>query len=189
MRRAVTRFAVTLTATAVLLAGCGIDAERRPRQVQPPRGPFPAATGAADAPPGDAKALERLCFVRDGRLVAVNRRISAPPTLTEQFDHLLAGPTDTERDQTLTTALTGTPTVSRGPGSALVTVEVPGAGIGAGRSDEAVAYGQMVCTLAGRDDVGGVVFTRDGLRRGVPRGDGSLSEGPLTTADYADIMD
>ncbi|SNT65490.1 Sporulation and spore germination [Asanoa hainanensis] len=182
------RFAATLAVAALLLGGCGITTEKVPREIEAPRGPFPVFTPATAAPPGDNHVAERLCFVRDGRLVAVTRRLSTAPTLAEQFAHLLAGPTNAERDQTLTTALTGTPTVSPAPSGTAVAVEVPAAGIGAGRSDEAVAYGQVVCTLAGRSDVSGVVFTREGQIRGVPRGDGSLSEGPLSAVDYADIM-
>jgi hypothetical protein len=181
------RFAVFAT-TIALLGGCGVGAEKTPREIEAPPGPFPTYAAATTAPPGDADVLERLCFVRDSHLVTVTRRMTTAPTLVEQFAHLLAGPTEAERDQALTTALTGTPTVARTPGSAVVTVELTVAGVGAGRSDEAVAYGQIVCTLAGRDDVSGVIFTRDGQRRGVPRGDGSLSEGPLTTADYAAII-
>ncbi|MDG4824934.1 GerMN domain-containing protein [Asanoa sp. WMMD1127] len=185
MRRRLAVFAAAIA----LLGGCGVAAEKTPRQIEAPPGPFPTYAAATPAPPGAADAVERLCFVRDARLVAVTRRTTTVPTLAEQFTHLLAGPTDAERDQALTTALTGSPTVSRTAGSTLVTVEVTADGVGAGRSDEAVAYGQIVCTLAGRTDVSGVVFTRDGQRRGVPRGDGSLSEGPLTTEDYRAIMD
>ncbi|MEV4536581.1 GerMN domain-containing protein [Asanoa sp. NPDC049518] len=182
------RPAVAVAVVVALVSGCGVPAEEAPRRIEAPHGPFPSFAVATAAPPGDTDVVERLYFIRDGRLVAVTRRIPEPPTLVEQFDHLLSGPTDDEREQSITTALTGTPSVSRTPGSEVVTVNLTAEGIGAGRSDEAVAYGQIVCTLVGRTDVSGVVFTRDGQRRGVPRGDGSLSEGPLTTADYTDII-
>jgi hypothetical protein len=187
--RRIGTFAVAVAFAAALAGGCGVAAEKTPREIEPPPGPFPTFAGATADPVGDADVAERLCFVRDARLAAVTRRVTTAPTVDEQFAHLLAGPTEAERDQALTTALTGRPTVSHTPGSTVVTVELSAAGVGAGRSDEAVAYGQIVCTLAGRSDVSGVIFTRDGQRRGVPRGDGSLSDGPLNAADYAAIMD
>ncbi|SDZ15752.1 Sporulation and spore germination [Micromonospora pattaloongensis] len=176
-----------LALLAAVLPGCGLPAEQRPRQIKPPPGPFPtfAAAPASTAP---AELVERLCFVRDNRLVAVSRPVPSPPTIAEQLRHLLSGPTAVERDAAITSALTGAPAVGAvAPTLGAVTVDVGGTGADTGRSDEALAYGQLVCTLTGRPDVTGVIFVRDGQRLRVPRADGSLSEGPLTAADYAEI--
>jgi hypothetical protein len=58
----------------------------------------------------------------------------------------------------------------------------------AGRTDEILAFGQIVCTLAARSDVNGVVFVRGDQPLEVPRSDGSLSSGPVTAANYADLI-
>ncbi|MDH6463718.1 hypothetical protein M2302_003915 [Micromonospora sp. A200] len=58
----------------------------------------------------------------------------------------------------------------------------------AGRSDEVLAYGQIVCTLTSRHEVTTVAFLRDGAPLGVPRADGSLAVQPLTRADYAPLI-
>ncbi|MGN9809363.1 GerMN domain-containing protein [Micromonospora sp. BQ11] len=179
---------LALLVLAALVAGCGIPTDDRPRTVQPPRGPFPSsATADAAAPAGPA--VETLCLVRDGRIIPVVRRVDRSPTVEEQLRHLLAGPTTAERDTDLTSALPGavnaagaTVTGTR----AQVAVDEPDEA--AGRSDDVLAFGQIVCTLTSRDDVTTVAFVRDGRPLGVPRADGSLSEQPLVRADYAPLI-
>jgi hypothetical protein len=57
------------------------------------------------------------------------------------------------------------------------------------RSDEVLAYGQMVCALTSQGaDVGTVSFASGGQPLAVPRADGSLVAGALTIADYADPL-
>ncbi|MEU5906735.1 GerMN domain-containing protein [Micromonospora sp. NPDC047527] len=183
------RLVVTLTLTA-LLTGCGIPTDDAARPVRPPRGPFlstAAPTDATTAPPGSA--VEILCLVRDNRIVPVIRRVDRPPTVEEHLRHLLAGPTTVERDDDLTSALAGAVTAAGATvngAQAHVAVDEPGHDVG--RSDEVLAFGQIVCTLTSRDDVATVTFLRDGKPLGVPRADGSLTEQPLTRADFAPLI-
>jgi hypothetical protein len=136
--------------------------------------------------PGDVATV--LYFVRGDRLVRVTRRASTRPTVDKQLDDLLAGPNEVESDAGLSSALAGTARFGRATrAGSVVTIELVHGEPDAGRSDTVLAFGQIVCTLASRPDVTGVAFERDGERRGVPRGDGSLSEMPLTAADYAHI--
>lgn len=58
---------------------------------------------------------------------------------------------------------------------------------GTGRTDDIFAFAQLVCTLTSRSDIRSVTFTRAGLPVEVPRGDGSLTSGPLVFADYASL--
>lgn len=175
-----------------LLVGCGVPTEDTPRTVAPPPGPFPTsgtvvATPTPTLTAGRATAV--LCFVRDDRLVPVERRVDATPTVDAQLQQLLAGPTAAERDSGLSTALPGAvaAAVAR-PRGTDVDVDVGEAGDESGRSDEVLAFGQIVCTLTARSDVDTVAFLRGGVPLGVPRADGSLSRRPLTVADYADLV-
>ncbi|MER7586048.1 GerMN domain-containing protein [Micromonospora sp. NPDC127501] len=173
---------------AVLLTGCGIPTDDTPRTVPPPRGPLSSAAPAdTTAPAGSA--AETLCLVRDNRIVPVVRRVDSAPTIADQLRHLLAGPSGAERGSDLTSALPGAVNAARATVTgtqALVTVDEP-AEVG-GRSDEVLAFGQIVCTLTSREDVSTVAFLRDGKALGVPRADGSLSSRPLTRGDYAPLI-
>ena len=102
---------------------------------------------------------------------------------------LLAGATDAEQNTGISSALPGANVI----GGVSVTDQVAtvdlGPGLdGSGRNDAVLAFGQVVCTLDSRPDIDGVVFQQNGQRVGVPRATGSLSTGPLTTADYAGLL-
>ncbi|WP_328347660.1 GerMN domain-containing protein [Micromonospora sp. NBC_00421] len=171
-----------LPVVAVLVvAGCGVPVDERPRAVEPPFGP-PAAPAASSAP---GRVGQAFCLVRDGRLARTVRQVDAVGGVDGQLRRLLAGPTRAERAAGFGTALPGAVHVL---GARLVDgraqVEVEPLGEESGRSDEVLAYGQIVCTLDGRSDVSGVSFLLRGRPLEVPRADGSLSSGPLTAADY-----
>ena len=177
---------------AVLLtvvAACGVPAEDRPRAVTPPPGPFPYTATAAPSAAETGAVTEVLYFTRDDRLIPAIRRIDQVPPVDVQLRDLLAGPTPSERDDGLTSALPGAlsnAVVELVDGQARVTVAETGADTG--RSDELLAYGQIVCTLGARPDVEAVIFLRDRVPLRVPRADLSLSSDPLTAADYAALI-
>lgn len=180
---------VPLLGLVVLVAvvGCGVSAEREPRAVTPPRGPVPGTSPPMVTEAGEL--VERLCYVRDDALVMVDRRVRIRPTPREQVGMLLDGPIEAERDAGLSSALTGVGVVTGiqvAGGEA--TVDVVEGLAGSVRSDEVLAYGQLVCTLTSRDDIDRVSFVQDGEPLGVPRADGSLSTGPLTVTDYASMI-
>ncbi|GGM30077.1 GerMN domain-containing protein [Dactylosporangium sucinum] len=170
----------------LLLGGCGVPADRTPRTIDPPVtiGSPETPTAPASLPPGSV--VEKLYLVRDGRLIGVERRIGRPASLDQQLNDLLAGPTEQERNNGFGSALEGTDLIigaALDGGTAVVTV-----GDTTIRNDEVLAYGQIVCTLASRDDVANVRFLQDGRPLEVPRADGSLTSEPLTTADYANLI-
>jgi hypothetical protein len=168
-------------------AGCGVPVDGEPRAVEPPNGAHPGLSPAAPNRPGAVS--ERLCLVRNELLSAVTRSMQQAAPLDTHLRLLLDGPTEAERDAGFTSALTGTtpvPTVSQARG--IVTVTIGERPEDSGRSDEVLGYGQIVCTLTTRPDVAAVAFAQDGRPLGVPRADGSLSAGPLTAADYADLL-
>ncbi|MEO3772055.1 GerMN domain-containing protein [Micromonospora sp. B9E7] len=179
---------LVVLALAALLTSCSIPTDDAPRVVQAPQGPFQSSAPAdTSAPVGPA--AETLCFVRDNRIISFVRRVDRLPTVEDQLRHLLAGPTTAERATDLASALPGAVNaagVTVIGTQARVVVDEPGDD--AGRSDEVLAFGQIVCTLTSRDDVTTVTFSRDGRPLGVPRADGSLSDQPLTRADFAPLI-
>lgn len=173
-----------------VLASCGIPPESSPRPVDPPRGPFQALASRSPATGTTSGTVpEQLFLVRDGRLVMVTRHVVREPTVDSLMVDLLDGPTASEREAGFTSALLGGRVVaqvrlidSRAVVELAVVIE------GAGRNDEMLGYAQLVCTLTARPEIHGVTFTRDGQPIAVPRDDGSLSVGPLTTADYRQLI-
>ncbi|BCJ75111.1 hypothetical protein CS0771_46550 [Catellatospora sp. IY07-71] len=172
---------------AALAAGCGVPVEDTAREVEqtgnnaPSAAPTPAV--AASGP-----ITEKLYLLRDGHLIAVERKVPAQPDAQQLLADLLAGPTPAEQEAGLNSALTGTTAINSATDAAgSATVELSTALEGTGRSDDVLAFGQLVCTLSSRPDINQVVFTRQGQRVGVPRGNGALTEDPLTCADYGNL--
>jgi hypothetical protein len=151
--------------------------------IEPPGGPQPRVATPTAEPTGEF--VETLCFVRNDRLVRVDRRVPTPSRPETQVELLAAGPAGPDLEAGLTTALTGASRITgvRIAGREAL-VDVADGVVGTGRTDEMLAFGQVVCTLTARPDVDLVSFLHDSRRLGVPRADGSLSTGPLTPADY-----
>ncbi|MFC0506439.1 GerMN domain-containing protein [Micromonospora costi] len=172
----------------LLLAGCGVPSDDRPRPVEVPPGPFPTTETASPTASG-GRLDEALCFVRDDRVERIVRRTDTLSSVEAHLRHLLAGPGPQELERGVSSALPGTITVAGTRlNGATAEVDVRLAGDDIGRSDEVLAFGQIVCTLTARSDVDRVSFRRDGQPLDVPRADGSLSREPLTEADYAAIL-
>ncbi|MEV4139914.1 GerMN domain-containing protein [Dactylosporangium sp. NPDC049742] len=182
------RALVAVLTSALVLAGCGVPTEDSPRPVTvSSRASTPSEARTASPAPG--RPAELLFLVRDTGLVAVRRPAEQMPAIDEHLRNLLSGPTAAERDAGYTSALTGitvTGVVEVRGGDA--TVEIGSRSDGGGRSDEVLAYGQIVCTLTSRADVDTVSFLHDGQPLRVPRADASLTDGRLTAADYADLV-
>lgn len=189
MRTATGRRAAPVAVLAMLLGACGVPTEESPRPVTP-SGRLPVASPpVATATPRPGSLTETLYLVRDGMLVAVSRSAIQPRPIDDQLSDLQAGPTQPEREAGLSSALTGLaidPQVRLRTGEAAV--DVGSQPDDAGRNDQILAYGQIVCTLVSRPDVDAVAFYQNGERLGVPRADGSLVQGTLTCTDYASLV-
>jgi sporulation and spore germination protein len=180
------RGVAAVTLTCLLAAGCGVPADTEPRALDRPT----PATGAGEpAPDRFGSAVERLYLVHDGTLTRVVRQVPAARTPEQILHDLLAGPTRAELQDGLSSALSTMPIQSMtvaGRRAVVSLGETPDQGA---RSDEVLAYGQIVCTLTSQSaEVGTVSFTRAGQPLSIPRGDGSLSTDPLTIADYASLL-
>lgn len=185
---------VIAASLAVVLAGCGIPAENEPRRVQPPA---PSETTATATPPPPtvvptASGQEEILYLtRDNRLVQVSRFMEQPVSPQRLLDALAATLTPDEQQQGLTSALAGTNVVDEVQvEGGIATVMLADEGLEViTQLSQGLAIAQIVCTLDARDDVTAVVFERAGARVSVPRGDGSQTDSPLTSADYATLLE
>lgn len=185
MKRLLLALAATAI-TAATLTGCGVPAESSPRPVELPGRTAGSSADQTPAPVGPL--TETLYLIKDSRLVAVQRNIPLQPTAEQQLRELLAGPTPPEQDQGLSSALAGTELgLSVQIRNRQAVVELATSLEGTGRTDDILAFAQIVCTLTSRDDVSSVTFTRAGQQVEVPRAGGSLTRNPLTAADYASL--
>jgi len=186
------RLAAALALAGLLgLAGCGIPAEDEPHAVQPlpPFQEVPTPTPQATTPVTGSQAL--LFLIRNNQLVPVSRTVENPQMLLSLLYALAASPTADEQQQGLTSALAGTTVVSGVTvTNGLVTVMLAEPGLDVfTQVTQGLAIAQIVCTLDNREDVTGVVFQRAGIAVSVPRGDGTQTDAPLTSADYANLLE
>jgi hypothetical protein len=175
-------------ALAVTLAGCGVETEEGARRVNPPNGVAHAWDTPAPPDTGTGAIPERIFLVRGGGLVPATRNAPAEPTVDELVGDLLAGPTPEERGDGITTALRATDVAGVQVSDGRATVELTGMLDGGGRTDQVLAFAQIVCTLTAKAGIASVSFTHAGQPVGVPRADGSLSQAPATAADYAGLL-
>lgn len=187
--RPATAVAVVLAVVLALLAGCGVPAEDEPRPL-PTAGTVAGTGPVVEVPPSPVGAVAQpFYFVRRDRLAPVVRWVEPATPLDAVTRALLDGPTQAEAAADLTSALTGTVTVRgvRRSGTVAV-VDIGDALPETGRTDEILAFGQIVCTLTARNDVSGVTFVRGGQPLEVPGSDGSLSAEPMTARHYASLL-
>jgi Sporulation and spore germination len=180
----VTRVLVPLLAV-LALAGCGVPVDDSPRALERPAPPYGSE---APASPRIGTVVERLYWVRDGKLVAVPRRVQEPRSPQQMVADLEVGPTAAEQQQGYTSALSTMTVMGTTVARKRASVEIGPPSSAGTRSDEQLAYAQIVCTLTGRAEVGTVSFTRDGQPLAVPQGEGALTTAPLTIADYANLI-
>jgi hypothetical protein len=174
-----------VVAATLVAGGCGVPVDDEPRDLGRPR----VSASATPVPDRFGSAIERVYMVRDGKLVRVIRRVPSAPSAQQMLTDLLAGPTRAEQQDGFTSALTTTRISGMTVLQHRATVAVAEPAEHGARTDEMLAYGQIVCTLTSQGaEVGTVQFTSGGNALSVPRGDGSLSSEPLTIADYADLL-
>jgi len=171
---------------ALALTGCGVPRDSQPRDIDDPQAQGSSGPLAADA----GTAIVRLYLVRDGMLVRVIRRVPTVQTPSGQLQQLLKGPTASESADGLTSALSTMEVIGMTIMNRRATVNIAESADQGARSDEVLAYGQIVCTLTSQGaDVGTVSFVRGGEPLAVPRADGSLVDNSLTIADYAGLLE
>lgn len=178
-------------ALAVISGACAVSEEQRAQVRDDGSVPF----GLLDQdtppllPPVTAVPTETvsLCFARAGGLVVVQASLDPTSELLDVVDALSDLP-DTA-GSSVRTAIGEPPLVSEVrlvAGVAQVDL-LPGI-TALGGDEQVMAVAQVVCTLTARPGVGLVSFTLEGSPIDVPRGDGSLTGGPVSRDDYADLL-
>jgi spore germination protein GerM len=136
-------------------------------------------------PPATATETELvpLCFVRDDAIVGVRVMLDAPAN-PEDAVAALEDPPDSAsgplRTATADPAIVRSVTLANG----IASVDLRPAVSDLSGDDQLLAVAQLVCTLTGRAGIGQVSFTLEGAPVDVPRGDGSLTDEPVSRDDY-----
>lgn len=191
-RRAATVLAAGMVA-AVALAGCGVPPDDQATLAARDSVPFdllgqtPSVT--ATTLPFAQTEKATLFLVQGERLAPVQRELPAPVSVESVLEALAAGPTSTEVQLGLRTALLTTPGLVRSGGvsGGIATIDLgPPFNEIAGR-DQIVALAQIVSTVTGLPGVGRVRFTLDGNPIGVLRGDGAVTNETVSRDDYATL--
>jgi spore germination protein GerM len=174
---------------ALLGAGCAIPTQGTPVSIAPSKVPFgllnphPSTTTTTLPKPSSLVSV-KIFFLNsnaNNQLTAADRVLSVPAPLTAILSDLIAGPSSTEQNNGLITAIPNDVTVlSATTNGNIVTVNFNSAfGLIAGTAtEEAVA--QVVATVANAEGLGtGVIFQIDGVATSVPIANGSQVPGPV----------
>jgi spore germination protein GerM len=172
-------------AAALVLVGCGVPLQDAPTPIEPQAIPSRLQSPVPTAGPSARRITVRVNFVRKDRLVTLAREVSSTDRLDGVIQALTAGPTSSEQDDGITTALP--------PGITVTVVVVQGTSVGlelSGETDDrsptenVLAVGQIVLSVTSLPAVDQVTFWRDGVPVEALLADGALTTKPLTSADY-----
>lgn len=185
-------------AFALLVSGCGVPTGGAPRTIAASEVPFglaqarPAPSTAPSAEPRLDPA--RVYFIgADERLVPeardADRGAGPEERLRALLTHLAAGPTNTERDEQLSTALPPDVRlrVARLEGGT-ATIDITGPGQAPSGASSRRAVAQIVLTATSAPGVDAVRLTFAGNPVEAPLPSGELTSAPLTAADYATFL-
>jgi spore germination protein GerM len=189
-RRAVLAVAA---AAAAVLAGCGVPPDDKATLAAPDSVPFDllgrAPSVTATTLPFAQTEKATLFLVQGERLAPVQRELPAPVSVESVLEALVSGPTTTEVQLGLRTALLTAPGLvnSGGVSGGIATIDLgqPFSEI-TGR-DQIVSLAQIVSTVTGLPGVGRVRFTLNGNPVGILRGDGAVTTETVSRDDYATL--
>ena len=174
---------------ALLLTACGVPQDQEPRALSKDGVPFgllSTSTTQTTVVVDEPSALAVVYFVRDDRLIPVQRQVRAPASSGRLLDALLEGPSEAESEAGFRTAISSEARVRDVTTSAgVVTIELTDEFVEVAGQDQILALAQIVFTATETDATGAVRFRLAGEPVEVPRGDGTLTSAPLTRADYA----
>jgi spore germination protein GerM len=173
----------------LVAAACGVPSADRASTARGSEVPFglldeATTTTSTTIPELAATALD-VWLVGDQVIVPIAREVAAPASIDRALDALAAGPTDVEATfglrSVVSTEVIGDAEVVDG----VATIDLRDAFATATPRDQLLALAQLVYTATELASVEVVSFTLDGQSVDVPRGDGSISDGPVDRRDYA----
>jgi spore germination protein GerM len=192
LRRRIVGMVAAGLAAVVGGVACGIPPDDRATLAAPDSVPFDllgeAPSVTATTLPFAQTEKATLFLVQGERLAPVQRELPAPVSVDTILEALAAGPTTTEVQLGLRTALLAPGLMKSGGvsgGIATIDLGQPFTEI-AGR-DQIVALAQIVSTVTGLPGVGRVRFTLDGQPVGILRGDGAVTTDTVSRDDYATL--
>jgi hypothetical protein len=198
--------AVVVLAVGLLVVGCGLPTDHRPRLIDPEQIPDllspnngPSTTQAAPGAP-----VAQLFYVREGGLVGVNRRVNEGVEPAAVLRLLLTPLTSTEKAQGYTTLIPPRTRLLKAVlgRDQILTIDLSKEINSIGGQNAKTAYAQLVFTATALDGVQAVRFATEGSPVAVPTdsgtqflvdrasyntpyqvvGGGSPASGPSTTA-------
>jgi hypothetical protein len=181
-----------LLLVALVTAACGIPTGRGPTAIGKSDVPFqllnptPTGTVTSTLPPSVAVPEQIFLVAPSQSLIAANRDVEIPATLSEVLGALLEGPTATESAAGLQTYLAGTRTqvtATVAAGIATVNFSVNPVQV-VGPAIETIAIAQVVYTATQQPGVTGVSFEIAGQPIEVPIDSGADVAGPVDRSSY-----
>ncbi len=196
LRAAIAGALVSLLVTV----GCGLPTDKAPTRVEVPAGLFPddnqRVVGALTDTPSTS--LHAVYFLRDGLLVEVRRPLATPVFLDAPLNSLLAGPTPTEAENGLESAVpAGTEFVDvQLLRNKVVSIHLNNVFFEVEGAQRVRAVAQIVFTASAlARDSQGVLFYLDGVAQSLPDGAGKIEQTPpgqlprsLRVEDFSELM-
>lgn len=180
---------LALGATLVL-AGCGVGAERSPHKLDSRGVPFGLLAPATSTTTTTQVAESTVIIYLQGtqRLVPVVRTVPSSAGIPAVLKELGTGPSPAESGQGMTSPISSAAPLSLlSLRAGIASGDAPPSFEALGGQDQIVAAAQLVFTLTGLPGVTGVALLVGGQPTQVPTAGGSLSQGPLTRTDYTSL--
>lgn len=177
---------VAVTFVATTSSSCGVPSESTPRalsQNELPDGLRTVQT-APDATSQEQEIID-VWFVRDDSLVTTRHSVSAPAGPTIAIAEVLAGPSASEQDESLRSAVPDpSAVVEVSVVGGVATVDLTSAFSEIPANDQVLAVGQLVLTLTDLRGIGRVRFVVDEVQVAVPLPNGETSEDSVSRDEY-----
>jgi hypothetical protein len=175
----------------VLLAGCGVPVDERHRPIELSEVPFELLDDGEDREAdGNGPVVVQVPLVRDGRLALVDRRVEVPAGPDEAVRALLRGPTEAQLEAGFRSAVPSRARlISLDVRDSLATLDLGAELAEVSGEEQLLAVAQLVIAADSTEGVEGVDLQLEGRHIDVPLPDGSLSSRPVSTADYAPLLD
>jgi spore germination protein GerM len=180
-------------ALAIVAAACGVPKDGHPREIDAANVPFDLlapTTSSSTTTPGGAVTSQVTIYLADtnNHLVARQRKVEVPSSVTKALTALFAGPQPDESD--LHSAITSNTKLLRlrGPIDGLVTIDLSRAFLDVTGRQQILALAEVVYTATAYPGVDRVLFQFEGTSREVPNGDGTLTSTPLTRLSYRGLV-